>query len=114
MMMLDSASGNAARPACGQTEIMMKSLESRRLLRRGLVAGLAFAATLLLADAGSAKSNHGSSSGGAAATPPAARRCDPPPCPAKATVKSQQPPSVWSGSMKPTEGNTTSKPGPIH
>jgi hypothetical protein len=81
---------------------------SRRLLRLGAIAGLAFAAMLLPADSGSAKSNRASSVGGTA------RRCDPPPCPAKAAVKSQQTPSVWSGSTKPTEGNTSNKGGPVH
>ena len=85
---------------------------SIKLAARAAIAGLSFAATLLLADAGSAKSNHGSSANGA--TRSVARRCDPPPCPAKADVKSQQPPSVWSGSTKPTEGTKTNTGGPIH
>jgi hypothetical protein len=85
---------------------------SRRPLRLGLVAGLSLAAALLLADAGSAKSNNVSSAGGHVRS--GVRRCDPPPCPAKAAVKSQQPPSVWSGSTKPTEGNKTNQGGPIH
>jgi hypothetical protein len=93
---------------------LSRSPASGRLLRLGLVAGLSCAATLLPADAGSAKDNHVSSAGGAAATRSGVRRCDPPPCPAKAAVKSQQPPSVWSGSTKPTEGSKTNKGGPIH
>jgi hypothetical protein len=97
--------------------ITMPNAAARLRTRRLLRLSLSLAATLLLADAGSAKSNHGSSAGGAAASSqagPVVRRCDPPPCPAKPAVKSQQPPSVWSGSTKPTEGNTTNKGGPIH
>jgi hypothetical protein len=58
----------------------------RKLARLGVIAGLAFAATLLLADPGSA--GHAFSAGGAAIShqghqaPSSARRCDPPPCPA--------------------------------
>ena len=32
----------------------------------------------------------------------------------QADVKSQQPPTVWSGSTRPTGGNNTNKSGPIH
>jgi len=32
----------------------------------------------------------------------------------KASVKSQQPPPVWSGGTRPTDGNKTNKSGPIH
>jgi hypothetical protein len=43
--------------------------------------------------------------------------CGPPPSGGqkKASVKAQQPPSVWSGSTHPTDGNKTNKGGgPIH
>jgi hypothetical protein len=66
---------------------------SRRLARLGLIAGLCFAATLLLVNPGSAARNHVASAAGAAASignmqqshqgQSSARRCDPPPCPVR-------------------------------
>jgi hypothetical protein len=65
-----------------------RSPASGRLARLGAIAGLGFAATLLLTDPGSAARNH--VSGAAAGIGNAqqsrqalssVRRCDPPPCP---------------------------------
>jgi hypothetical protein len=63
----------------------MFNLLSRKPTKLACMAGLAFVATLLLADASSAEGRHVSSA--SAARNALARRCEPPPCPGVALAR---------------------------